>query len=242
MAKCNQSEQPIKQGEWLTMRNRLLDASFLGLLSLFCLSLFVARTLYTGSSQYFFLIWNLFLAAVPWLLTSGANALPGRGAKVAMALLFPLWLLFFPNAPYILTDLFHLGRYSNVPQWFDLIHILCYAWTGLMFGFFSLLDVEAFLSGFIGRFMAKAFSTLLLFIGGFGVYLGRYLRWNSWDIISSPRQLLEAIWDRLSNPISYPGAWGMTLLMGILLNIMYLSFHLLVMRRLTALGTKPARR
>ena len=137
-----------------------------------------------------------------------------------------IWLLFFPNAPYILTDLFHL-RYDqlSMPIWFDLVLILAYAWTGLLFGFLSLWDIERLLAEWVHPKLVTALSVSLLFLGSFGIYLGRYLRWNSWDLITEPFRLIYDIGDRIVNPFEHPRAWGMTISMGIFLNMIYWSFH-----------------
>jgi uncharacterized membrane protein len=173
--------------------------------------------------------WNLFLAAIPWLLTTAFNIFPKiRKSKVCLLLFLPVWLLFFPNSPYILTDLFHLSKGYAAPNWFDLILILSYAWTGLLFGFYSLLEIESILSRFMHPMLIKAFSAFLLFLSGFGIYLGRYLRWNSWDMLAAPRELASNILERILNPSMYPGAWGMTFLMGVLLNVIYISFFMLL--------------
>ncbi|MBQ2489731.1 MAG: DUF1361 domain-containing protein, partial [Bacteroidales bacterium] len=115
---------------------------------------------------------------------------------------------------------------SSMPVWFDLILILSFAWTGLMFGFLSLWDMENMLQKYLSKFWVTAISVLLLFVGSFGIYIGRYLRWNSWDILTSPLQLMYDIGDRLANPFSHPRTWGMTLFMGLFLNILYFSFRL----------------
>jgi uncharacterized membrane protein len=136
------------------------------------------------------------------------------------------WLIFFPNAPYIFTDLFHLRRTASIPDWFDLILILSFAWTGLLFGFLSLWDIEGILSRKIKGMYIKIISTVLLFAGSFGVYLGRYLRWNSWDIIAKPFKVLNDITERFLNPFEHQTTWGMTLFMGLFLNMIYWSFNM----------------
>ena len=114
-----------------------------------------------------------------------------------------------------------------MPVWFDLVLILSFAWTGLLFGFLSLWDIERLLSRYLSRFWISVISIGLLFLGSFGIYLGRYLRWNSWDIIKEPFGLLYDIGDRLINPFSHPRTWGMTLFMGFFLNLVYWSFRLI---------------
>ncbi len=194
--------------------------------SSFLLSLF--RVYYTGSALFLFLNWNLFLAFIPWLLTTIIVVNPNLQKKklLLLAILF-FWTLFFPNALYILTDLFHLRLNSLMPIWFDLVLILSFAWTGLLFGFISLIDIEKFLVAYANKKLISVISIFLLFTASFGIYIGRYLRWNSWDIIISPFSLIYDISDRIINPFAHPGTWGMTILMGLLLNMFYWSFKFL---------------
>jgi uncharacterized membrane protein len=105
--------------------------------------------------------------------------------------------------------------------------ILSFAWTGLFFGFLSLLDIEKILSKKIKPFYVKIITSILLFIGSFGVYIGRYLRWNSWDIITRPLHLIYDIGERVINPFDHQTTWGLTIFMGIFLNMVYWSLHLI---------------
>jgi uncharacterized membrane protein len=211
--------------------NRFYETLFLGVLSFICFGFSVFRFVYTDSKLFLFLNWNLFLAFVPWLFSSLIVIRPKlRKRKVVIILFWLAWLLFFPNAPYILTDLFHLNIASAMPQWFDLMLILSFAWTGLLFGFFSLQDIEKTLGLFVHKKLIPFISILLLFLSSFGVYLGRYLRWNSWDVIRDPFGLLLDITDRFLNPLHNRFTWGMTLFMGLFLSIIYLSFNLISKR------------
>ena len=213
--------------------NRLNETLFMGGLSLLCFSFSIFRFIYTDTKVFLFLNWNLFLAFVPWAVTSVTILKPKlQTYRITIFILLSIWLLFFPNAPYILTDLFHLRLKSAMPKWFDLILILSFAWTGLVFGFLSLWDIEKILSKSINRIWMSLISVCLLFIGSFGIYLGRYLRWNSWDIINEPFNLLYDITDRLINPFDHPRTWGVTLFMGIFLNMIYWTFRLIKAREL----------
>lgn len=204
------------------------DILILSLFSILCVSLSMFRMAYTDRPYFMFLNWNLFLAFVPWLLTRIVVHAPLiKANRWITFVLMSIWLLFFPNAPYILTDLFHLQYGKGIPIWFDLVLILSFAWTGLLFGFLSLLDLEKILLAKMkGRHVTLLLSGLL-FIAGFGIYLGRYLRWNSWDIISDPTPLLLDIVNRIVQPLDHPQTWGMTILMGIFLNMIYWTFKLL---------------
>ena len=208
------------------------ETLFMGALTMWCFSLSVFRWMFAHSTMFLFLNWNLFLAFIPWAISSMAIMKPViRFRRIWFAASLLLWLMFFPNAPYILTDLFHLTPNLSMPLWFDLVLILSYAWTGLLFGFLSLLDIERILKRSMPTNWVRLTSTMLLFLTCFGIYLGRYLRWNSWDVVTEPFDLMGDISSMLIHPAHHPRTWGVTLFMGVLLNIMYWSFKL-IRRRL----------
>ncbi|MFH0894019.1 MAG: DUF1361 domain-containing protein [Bacteroidota bacterium] len=212
----------------LKQNNRLHETLFMGTLSILCFSLSIFRFIYADNKIFLFLNWNLFLAFLPWAFSTLIIIRPKMSEnKLIVILLMCLWLLFFPNAPYILTDLFHLRLKTSMPVWFDLVLILSFAWTGLLFGFLSLWDIENVLEKWIRKKIIPVISILLLFIGSFGIYLGRYLRWNSWDIIKEPFGLFYDITDRMVNPANHPRTWGMTVFMAMFLIVMYFSFRIL---------------
>lgn len=208
---------------------KFYELLFLGVSTIACFALSVFRAVYTDTVVYLFLNWNLFLAGIPWMLSSLVLLKPSLWkSKGMMVLLLGTWLLFFPNAPYILTDLYHLKLKTGVPTWFDLILILSFAWTGLLYGILSLLDIEKILLKSMTQTKVIIISILLLFVTSFGVYLGRFLRWNSWDIISNPLGLFQDILERFIYPFEHPRTWGMTILFGIFLNMIYWSFRLIM--------------
>ncbi|AYZ37242.1 DUF1361 domain-containing protein [Chryseobacterium indologenes] len=195
-------------------------------MTLFCFSLSIFRYYVSETKVFFFLNWNLFLAWIPFLLSSFIGAFKIK-SKTSLVLIIIVWILFFPNSPYILTDLFHLKMRDSIPVWYDLIVILSYAWTGLICGFISLHDIEKLLSENGKKRMVTGIVVLFLFMSSFGVYLGRFLRWNSWDVFNDPSGLLGDIIIRFINPTEYSGTWGLTFLMGIMLNCMYFTFKLM---------------
>ena len=137
------------------------------------------------------------------------------------------WLLFFPNAPYILTDLFHLEPRAGVPYWYDLALLLSCAWNGLMLAYASLTDMQQLVTRRLGWWSGWAFATVALLLSSFGIYLGRYLRFNSWDILTNPLTLFYDIVHRLLHPTAYSGTWGVTLLYGVFLLLGYATVRLL---------------
>lgn len=170
--------------------NRLKEAgrykmtSLLLLMTSFCVALSIVRYSITGTKLFMFLNWNLFLAIVPWTIST-MLILKNSKTILPLVLLVVVWLFFFPNSPYILTDLFHLKARKTAPIWFDFVLIFSFAWTGLMFGFVSLIDIITLMKKRIGNFTVNIITILFLFISSFGIYLGRYLRWNSWDILQN---------------------------------------------------------
>lgn len=210
------------------------EMSFLLFLGISCFLIYLFRIFYSGTLHYFFMPWNLFLGFLPLLFTRIIMYYDSiRQSRVMLVLMVALWLLFFPNAPYMLTDLFHLNNRPAMPLWYDLFFVLSFAWTGLLAGFLSLGDIEKLMLQ-RRRIPANAIpyiSGTLLVIASFGIYLGRYLRWNSWDVFVNPIGVLTDIADRFIHPFDHPRTWGMTLLMGFFLNVMYLSLRLVKRER-----------
>lgn len=183
-------------------------------------SLIAVRFLYSGEYRFLFLVWNLFLAWVP-LAISGGLKNPKQHWTKQMAL-FTVWLLFFPNGLYVVTDLIHLHSKSTVPLWFDAVLLFAAAITSLIMAFASLRNIEFFL---LNRFPEKAVQLMImtiLFLGSFGVYLGRFLRWNSWDIINSPVELMGQIAQRLLFPFEHGRTWGTTLVLTVFFYLLWL--------------------
>ncbi|WP_330745218.1 DUF1361 domain-containing protein [Chryseobacterium sp. CP-77] len=203
--------------------SRLTITVLLILMTLFCFSLSAFRYYISDTKVFLFLNWNLFLAWIPLLLSSLVLAFNIR-SKISLVFIIIIWILFFPNSPYILTDLFHLRARNSIPIWYDLIVILSYAWTGLICGFISLNDIEKRLSDYGKKNSINGIIVFFLFMSSFGVYLGRFLRWNSWDVLHDPFGLFSDIVVRFIYPMEYTKTWGVTLLMGIMLNLMYFTF------------------
>lgn len=192
-------------------------------ISVFSMLLSVCRVLATGYSLFMFMLWNLFLAFVPWLAASVAYVRDIRSKPLLLVIIL-FWLAFFPNAPYVLTDLIHLGKGSSAPVWYDLILLLSYGFAGLIYGFTSLQMIEEKVRTVFAVRHAGILSGLLIYVSCFGIYLGRFLRWNSWDLISNADQVMRDVFHRMAYPRSHPTTWVFTILFGTLLNIVYLVF------------------
>lgn len=160
-----------------------------------CFALVIARIAWTGNIRYGFLIWNLFLAWLPLVFAVLAREHYRDGERPGWRFcgLSAAWLLFFPNAPYIFTDLIHLtNRYFN-NFWADLAVVLSCALTGLVLGFVSLFLMHGLVTRMLGRAAGWTFVGVAAGLGSFGIYLGRFLRFNSWDVVAKPGRLAESI-------------------------------------------------
>lgn len=191
------------------------------LMGAFIAALVAIRMKMSHSIQYIFLIWNLFLAWIPFEVS---RHLKPNGNKLLNGLLFCIWLLFFPNALYIITDLIHIRDYPHkmVPGWYDAILIFSSSLMGLLFAFLSLFNAERFLRNFVSKKWMGWVTGGILFISSFGVYLGRFQRWNSWDIVQRPLALFQDIGERFVNPFEHLRTWAVTFILFGLFGIMYL--------------------
>ena len=211
----------------LKQTNKLSQIILIASVITFAVLLLAFRIYKTESPHFIFLIWNLFLAGIPWTISSLMIISPLlRKRLVILVISGIIWILFIPNTFYLLTDLFHLNYKNLAPVWYDLVLILSFAWAGLILGFSSLKDLELILSEKINKKIIPALTVIILFIISFGIYLGRFLRWNSWNIINEPTNLIYDITDRITNPVDHTETWGMTILTGILLNLIWWSFKI----------------
>jgi len=163
------------------------------LASMLSCALVLVRAYYAGSTAYLFFLWNLFLAWVPVgaaLVFYGLAASQNRRWAL-LAVAAGVWFLFFPNAPYIVTDLVHLRPRPRVPFWYDMICVMAFAQTGLFLGYLSLYLVQEVIRAWMGRWVGWAAALTMLGLSAFGVYLGRFLRWNSWDALVDPMGTLR---------------------------------------------------
>jgi uncharacterized membrane protein len=158
-------------------------------------AIWFVRFVYTGHITFIFLLWNLFLAWLPVLFALLARR--QRTNYWGRWIWGGLWLLFFPNAPYLLTDLLHLGQIGTVPIWYDLIMLLTFALAGLFLGFASLFWLHDLVTKTWNWLAGWLFVLVVLGLSSFGVYIGRFLRWNSWDLLLNPANLLRDLADHL---------------------------------------------
>jgi uncharacterized membrane protein len=158
--------------------------------------------LLTGKLEFLALIWNLFLAWLPLLFALLARNSSRRGVRTWRFYgLAGAWLLFFPNAPYIFTDLVHLQFHFYRHYWVDLTTILLCAFTGMMLGFVSLYLMQSVVAARLGRTASWLFVAATAGLSSFGIYLGRFLRLNSWDIVLRPGTIFHRLGFWMDSPM-----------------------------------------
>ena len=191
----------------------------------FTIFLLIVRIVLSGQLTYIFLAWNLFLAWIPFAIS---RKLTGARNRWTIFLLVGAWLLFLPNAPYIITDFLHLKQRPSIPYWYDILLLFSAALNGLLLGLLSLFNVEKFLAGRYGNRISGLLILCSFFLCAFGIYMGRYLRWNSWDIITNPGGIATDILERVFNPFDHFGTWSVTFLFGSFFYIIYYSVKNLI--------------
>lgn len=222
MIRVTETHPPQKQ--------RYLLLFVLMLSSALSIVLSLAHVWYSDTRSYLFLNWNLLLAWAPLLLAFLLWRLDrrrGRRRLLMMTLVFVGWLLFLPNSPYIVSDLMHLTQRGNVPLWYDSIMLFSFAWNGLILGFVSLWIVQQVATRWLGQLAGWVLVMVTLTATGFGIYLGRFQRWNSWDVLVDPLGMVKQVLIYLLNPLDYPRTVGVTLLFSGFLMVAYLTLILL---------------
>jgi uncharacterized membrane protein len=189
----------------------------------------MARMAWTGNFHFAFLVWNLFLAWLPLIFAVLACEHYRNGEKQSwrFAGLAGAWLLFFPNAPYIFTDVIHLlyGRYQHF--WVDLTLILLCAFTGLVLGFVSLYLMQSIVRRIYGWAAGWFFVAGVAGLSSFGIYLGRFLRFNSWDVLVKPVKLYDGINRWAADPLANANTFAFPILFATFLFITYVLLHAL---------------
>lgn len=205
-------------------RGSFLNVSLALMLSnLVSVGLYFARVIDAGNFRYWFLLWNLVLGWLPllfaWKLKLGLKtSLWSRPKNLLLTL---LWLLFLPNSFYILSDLIHLHDSGEVSLLYDIALFFSLIFNAYLAGFMSVFLVHLELIKRLDRRTAHRLVALVLLLCGFAIYIGRYLRWNSWDVIFSPAGLLFDVSERVINPTSHPQFVTTTLVYFLLLGTIY---------------------
>ena len=196
-----------------------------------CAALILTRGWYAHDLRFRFLAWNLILALVPALAAAALRHAAERGAKVRAFAWGAIWLLVLPNAPYLITDFIHLQPRPPVPYWFDIALFTSFVGAGVLAAFSSFQDVQGVVARRFGWFAGWLVVAFAAFASGFGIYLGRMQRWNSWDVLTQPMDLLREVTDRLFAPWLHPRTMAVTLLYGVVVLFGYVAVRVIMAPR-----------
>jgi len=175
--------------------NKKEIAAGIVLLSVFCFMLLALRVHMSGRDSFLFLTWNWLLAVIPLILSFIISTLNDKKSIniLSFIILGIVWLLFFPNAPYLITDIVHLKERAIVPLWYDTLMLFSFAFTGLISGLVSLFYVHQHFMKYSGGKFSWFFICIVSVLCSYGIYLGRFLRWNSWDILTKSGMLFNDV-------------------------------------------------
>jgi len=182
------------QKKWSSVFNHHLPSFLVSLIVLAVVPI-VLRTLVWETTSFFYLLWNILLAFIPLALSTIALLQPRKGVfnKIIFIACLVLWLLFIPNAPYLVTDIIHLGEIKAVPILFDSFLLFATALLGVITFCLSLEQIEKIILEKFSKRKTFFAMTLIILLISFGMYLGRFARFNSWDIFTDHQSLIGHI-------------------------------------------------
>jgi uncharacterized membrane protein len=195
---------------------RLLWLMLPGLIALLLL---LARVIYTDSFRYIFLPWNLFLAFLPiiFLVLFWRYSKEKKLSHPVNIGLFLAFLAFLPNSFYLMTDYTHLRGAVEVNVNYDIMLLNSFTFTGMLWGFYSVFQVENILSKRLSAGVVRWVIAGIYFLSSFAIYIGRFVRWNSWDIIFQPAAIIFDVSDQILNPLLHANAYIYTSLVFVIL-------------------------
>jgi len=208
------------------MINKVFIPKSIALLIALALVLNVLRVVLFYKFSFVYLLWNILLAFVPFLISyillyySNKNKLN----KTMFIIGGILWLIFLPNAPYIVTDLIHIGVVRAVPVLYDSVLLFTSAWVGLLLGMNSIFHIEKILLSKYSQKITSAIIAFILLLTSFGMYLGRFFRFNSWDIFTSPLSSFDKLSKNLSSSPYHIEALVYILLFYFFIHVSYVSW------------------
>jgi len=205
------------------MKDRIVIPKQIVMLTALAVGLNIVRLVWSDSLYFIYLLWNIFLAFLPFAVSS--LLLWYRRHQQMPAIFFvvfgAVWLFLFPNAPYLVTDIIHLSPYSLVPMWYDALLLFSTAWVGMLLAFHSLSHMEELILTKYSKKVSSVLVLLIIFCASYGIYIGRFLRWNSWDLVFRPHLLGGDVWQVLLHPVLNVEAYAFTIFFFIFIGISY---------------------
>jgi len=195
-------------------------------LTILAVTLNILRVIIWGKFSFIYILWNIFLAFMPFIISSllASYLKVEKFNKIIFVIGIILWLLFIPNAPYIVTDFIHLGEIRAVPLLFDTFLLFSSATVGLILGFNSFFHIEQIIKLKYSPKVTSIIMGLVILLISFGMYLGRFLRFNSWDVFINHTSLIKNVWRIFSESPDNLNVYLYTLLFFFFLVLSYKSW------------------
>ena len=165
-----------------------------------------------------FLVWNLALAWIPMLAALAFASVRRAGWLIPIG---AVWLAFLPNAPYLVTDLVHLG--DGVEMWRHVLQYGFAAWTGVLLGIVSLRLVHNRIERHFGPLAGWATVVVSVGLCAVGVVIGRFQRWNSWDLVTRPDAVVAQTLEWVRSPLSEVQSTGVAVAVAAFFGTAYLT-------------------
>jgi uncharacterized membrane protein len=165
------------------------------------LAILFLRNYLTENTTYNFLLWNLFLGIIPFIVTFALKSYFDKVSNLILWIGCGIWLLFYPNSPYMITDLIHINQIPEIASTqvlvYDTIIIFSFAMLAAFYGFYSMGMVYYLVRARTNKFIANFIIMVSILLSSFGIYLGRFVRLNSWDVFTKPIQTIALILHKL---------------------------------------------
>jgi len=192
-------------------------------LTILAVALNILRIIIWGKMSFVYILWNIFLAFIPFIISSLLLLFSNERKLKKIIFIFGiiLWLIFIPNAPYLVTDFIHLGTTRSIPVIYDVFLLFSSASVGLILGFQSLFHIEQIIKMKYSTQITSLIMGFIIFIISFGIYLGRFLRFNSWDVFINHTSLIKNVWKIFSQSKTHIEVYLYTLLFFVFLALSY---------------------
>lgn len=194
------------------------------------MGLYIAGALSNHDGAFGYLPWNLLLAWVALFLALWLEHILHRSLWSSWYALFvtALWLAFLPNTFYMISDFVHIQETTRVDLLYDVVMFSSFIFSGVILGFLSLAVVHLQLARRAAPKVSTAIIGVVLLLCSFAIYIGRELRWSTWDILTNPSSLLVDVSDRVLNPREHPQAFTTTISIFVLLTSVYIILWCIV--------------
>lgn len=185
---------------------------------------FGLRLIGVENFRYWFMLWNLILAWVApllawWLINRLRNKQWREWNNVVLTV---LWLGFLPNSFYMVSDLIHLGKTGEISVFFDAALFTSFIFNGFIAGYLGTYLVHRELLKRLSWRRAYVLIIGAFMLSSYAIYLGRVLRWNTWDPLLHPAGLIFDVSDNILNPAAHPQAFVVTLSFTLLISTFYI--------------------